>query len=79
MSKAHMHALYSGHSGWLFAGASDPFSSLPFLLFLFVSLLSSSASPFSSQKPILGSARQESSHKGGMEGTYGQFAGCGRV
>ena len=36
-----MHALHSGHSGGLFAGASSPFLlSLPFLLFLF-SLLSS--------------------------------------
>jgi hypothetical protein len=36
MSKAHMHAPHSSHSGGLFAGASSPFLfSLPFLLFLF--------------------------------------------
>jgi hypothetical protein len=73
MSKAHMHALHSGHSGRLFAGASSLFLfllSLPFLLLLF-SLSSLLLSPFCFQKPgrpIWESARQESSHADGMEG-----------
>jgi hypothetical protein len=69
MSKAHMHALYSGHSGGLFAGALlfslSPLSPSFFLFSLSPFLLS----PLCFQKPIWGSARQESSHTGGMGGT----------
>ena len=52
-----MHALHSGHSGGLFAGASSPFLlSLPFLLFLF-SLSSPPLSVLFKKKKRFGEAR----------------------
>ena len=52
-----MHALHSGHSGMLFAGASSPFLlSLPFLLFLF-SLSSPPLSVLFKTKNRFGEAR----------------------
>jgi hypothetical protein len=72
--QVHMHALHSGHSGRLFAGASSPFLiSLPFLYFL-LSLSPLILSPFCFQKPIWGSKRLESSHTMvAMEGNLGSI------
>ena len=69
-SKAHIHALHSGHSGgavcWRLFSLS-PLSPIPSFVFSLSPLL---LSPFCVQKPIWGSARQESSHTDGMGGIW---------